>query len=645
MRAKTGILVGALALVCTLAVGAPASAATISQWAGWEDLEGSGGSYTTSVQIAATPAISATVTSDSRGGQVGVISGSSTWLSEGTPVGAKYGSSRGQEYLNLRPKSDTATGSSTTTYSFSRPTPTSGWTFVLGDIDADAARIQAIGPDGQPLTAAQLGFRGGFNYCAPGTVGKPSCTGDAADVPSWDPATQTLTGNAAAADTSGAAAWFEPSAPVASLSIVFTRRAGLPVYQTWFASLAQDVTGVVTGLDDAPATLILTDANGDVIASTTTAPDGTYSFTGVVATTGYTVRVGPPTGKIAVGTPTRTVDLTSADGTADFEVRDIVPAAVFGVVVDDEGRPVSGVTVSIDDQTTTTDADGYYVFDTVEVGPHTVVIEPPTGYSAQVTEQTIDVPEGSEVPIEIEDFVLVENPDLRGSITAVGEGVPGVIVTASLGDDVVTTVTDANGDYVFPRLPAGDYEISIVVPSGYSAMGPISRSESVDAEDVVEVDFALARLGAFDGTVRSDDGTVVPGVGIEVAGPDGTVRLTTDADGLYGLDSLAAGTYTLTVVAPDGTTVVGEHTRTIVITAAGETFVDQDFALSAVVVTPTPSPTPTVSSTPSPVTGEGTLPGTGLGPETFGWAIGGGLVLIVGATPLILARRRRSDRD
>lgn len=229
---RSGVIIGTIALLAVVAGALPAAAATTTSWAGWDDLTGSGGAYTTSVQIAAAPQITADVTSDSRAGQVGVISGASTWLSEATPVGAKYGTSRDQEYLNLRPRADTATGASTTTYSFENPTPSSGWTFVLGDIDADAVRIQAIGANGQALTAAQLGFRGGFNYCAPGLAGKPSCTGDAADVPTWDPATLTLTGNAGAVDTSGAAAWFEPAAPISSLTFFFTRRSGFPIYQT-----------------------------------------------------------------------------------------------------------------------------------------------------------------------------------------------------------------------------------------------------------------------------------------------------------------------------------------------------------------------------------------------------------------------------
>ena len=649
MRApKSGILAGAIVLVAVLIGAIPAAAATTTAWATWQPLSGTGGAYTTTVQVAAQPAVTATMTTDSRAGQVGVISGATNWLSQGTPVGAKYGSSFDQPYLNLRPKADNATSPSTTTYSFATPTPASGWTFVLGDIDADSVRIQAIGADGQTLTAAQLGFNGGFNYCAPGVAGRPSCTGDAADVPVWDPATLTLTGNAGAVDTSGAAAWFEPSVPLTSLSFFFTRRSGFPVYQTWFASIARDITGTVTDQVDGVlegVALSLTDANGNVVGTTTTAAGGTYSFPGFVATSGYTVRVTPPDGKIAVGSTSQAMDLTTDDDVADFEVRDIVPVAVSGRVVDGTGAPIAGVTVTVDGtRTTTTDADGTYLFDEVEVGPHTVVVTPPPGYSTTDPTEPLVVPGDSEVPITLADFVLAENPDLGGTVRANGSGVAGVVITATSGGDVITAVTDADGNYRFPRLPSGEYEVTMTTPGGYTASGPVSRTEDVTTTDIEDVDFELSRLGAFAGVVRTDVGAPVGGVVITVGTDEGTQQLTTDADGSYGLGDLSPGTYTLTVTAPTGSTIVGPSTITVVVTAAGETFVDQDFTLAAVVVPPIDPPVTTPTPSTPPSTGGGRLPGTGLGPETLVWAAAGGAVLVLGAA-LIVISRRRSRRE
>ena len=640
-------------LIAVVAGAIPAAAATTTSWATWQPLSGTGGAYTTSVQIADRPAITATMTTDSRAGQVGVVSGASVWLAQGTPVGAKYGSSAGQPYVNLRPKSDTATAPSTTTYTFAEPTPTSGWTFALGDIDADAVRITAIGTDGQGLTSMQLGFRGGFNYCAPGVAGKPSCTGSATDVPTWDAVNQTLTGNAAAADTSGSAAWFEPSAPITSLTFEFTRRSGFPVYQTWFASIARDITGTVIDQADGPLegiALELTDANGTVVGTTTTAAGGGYSFPGFVATDGYIVRAVLPEGKIAVSPLRQTADLTDTDAVVDFAVRDIVPVAVSGRVVDGDGNPLTDVTVTVDDtRTTTTDTDGEYLFDEVAVGPHVVEVTPPPGYTIVDPVEPVVVPEDSEEPIVLDDVVVVENADLSGAVRIDGTGVAGVTVTAVRPDGTtLSTVTDANGGYTFPRLDDGEYRITVSAPDGYAVVGATTRNETVAGTDVQDVDFELTRVGAVSGVVRDDDGTPIPDVTITVSTDGDSQQVTTDADGGYRLGDLTPGTYTLTVTPPPGTEIVGPGVLTVEVTTAGESFVDQDFILAPIVVDPTdpptPTPTPTATPTDPPGTGENHLPATGLGPETFGWAAAGGAVLLLGAVLLVVSRRR-SRRD
>jgi hypothetical protein len=594
VRSRLPILasVAAVAALTLLPLAAaPASAATTGLWAGWAT--NSPTSY--SVQVANTPPMTATVTTDSRQGQIGVISGASTWLAEGTPVGAKYGSSQGRPYLNLRPKADNAASPSTTTYAFARPTPTAGWTFVLGDIDADKVQVRAVGPDGVALTAAQLGFRGGFNYCAPGVTGKPSCTGSATDVPSWDAATQTLTGNAAATDTNGAAGWFEPSAPISALTFVYTQRSGFPVYQTWFSSLARDVTGTVTTTDGssaAGATLTLTDAYGTVVGTTTSGADGTYSFPGVQATSGYTVAITPPAGSIADAPTSRPVDLSATDGVADFSMHVIVPVAVGGTVRDTNGAPVPGATVQLTDGTTTvTGPDGTYLFDHAAVGTYTVqVVDVPAGYTVVTPGQPVSVPPGSETPIAGVDFTVRENPGISGTVTDAAGPVAGVVITASGPGGSVSTVTGADGGYTLPRLDSGDYTVTVTAPEGYVVSGTAERDETLGTTDVTGVDFALAKSGSVAGTVSSSQGPV-PGAALTITGPDGTVTATTVADGTYGIGDLPPGDYTIALTPPDGYTADGPLTRTATITDAGEAIVDLDFALTAATVPTTPAPT------------------------------------------------------
>jgi hypothetical protein len=639
------MLVAALAasVLAALALASPASAATTSQWASWGPFEGTGGAFTSSVTIANTPAITATMTSDSRAGQVGVISGASTWLAQGTPPGAIYGSSQNKPYVNLRPRADSPTAPSTTTYSFANPTPTSGWMFALGDLDADKVSIRAVGPDGTVLDSTQIGFMGGFNYCAPGTVGKPSCAGSATDVPSWDPGTQTLTGNVAAADTNGAAAWFQPSAPISSLSFIYTQRSGFPVYQTWFASLARDITGTVTATTGSAAGAVLTlrDANGNVVATTTTAADGSYSFPGVQASDGYTVSIDPPGGMIATGATTATVNLAQTDGVADFTMRQVVPVAVSGTVTVAGGAPVAGVTVEIPGVgSVVTRSDGSYLFDQVPVGDHTISIPKlPDGYSgATPASITFTVPQDSEDPIGGKGFTLTPDATLGGVVTAGGVGVPGVTLTAQgPGGSTAGAVTGDDGSYSFGPLPPGDYTIQLATPDGYVPVGSDSLTQPLGDKNITNADFALGKLGAVSGSVLQADGTPVPGATVTVDGPGGATPVTTDADGGYALGALEPGDYTITLTVPPGFDASGPTERSVTITDEGQTISGQDFTVDAA---PTPPPTPPAGGGQSGTSTAG-MHLAATGSDVTPPFLVGGVLLVGGAVALTMAARRR----
>ncbi|MFC1437490.1 Ig-like domain-containing protein [Streptacidiphilus sp. N1-10] len=157
-------------------------------------------------------------------------SGNSAFLGSSTPVGARYGSSQGHPYVNLR----TAAGGkpSTTTLTFDHPTPANKWAFVLGDVDADTIKVSARGADGKALTTGQLGWKGAFNYCV--NTPKPStCTGSGpfTDKPVWNSGRATLVGRGG--DTSGASGWFQPTVPITRLTLVFSVQTGIPIYQLW----------------------------------------------------------------------------------------------------------------------------------------------------------------------------------------------------------------------------------------------------------------------------------------------------------------------------------------------------------------------------------------------------------------------------
>lgn len=599
-----------MALMLTALGSAPASAERTTGWAEWDELTGTANDYSTTMRLNAGGFPTARVTTDSRAGSVGVRSGASSWFGPTTPVGVKYGSSRDQPYLNIRPRADTAAGASTTTYVFDQPTPPTGWAFVLGDIDADQVTISAKDADGAPVTAAQLGFAGGFNLCD-GSPRPSSCSSSVGDSPTWDAATMTLTGNPAASDTVGATGWFEPEVSLSTLTISFVRRSGFPIYQIWFTHVARTISGTVTDVSTGSAacpventTVRLVGPHGEQLATTHPTPAGAYSFGQYATQPGYVVSVEQPPTCAVVGDQSTVVSTAADDATADFEVREIIPQPVSGRVSTD-GVPLGGVTVTLHlpgggTVSTTTDNDGAYLFDDNALGDdYFVSIDVPAGYSGDDRNDPFDI---TDEPISDQDFALTAAPDVTGTVTGGGSGLGGVTVTLtpSGGGAVVTTVTAADGSYSFDRVPSGTYDISIDTPSSYDSHPP-RRDVAVADDDVVAQDFALERPGALGGAVHLDtsDGPGRADVELKVTGPDATSSVITDAEGNYFVPDLPGGDYEIRVVLPDGFDGVGDLVRAVTITDQGEIRGGQDFVITRDAVPP-PTDEPTATTSPSP---------------------------------------------
>ena len=593
-RARATALVVLLGLLgYLLAPVQPASAAS----AGWADLtfDGSANDWTGTLRQRATGFPAASITSDSAGGSaVGRQSGASTFLPASSDVGRRYGQSRGRPYLNLRPHTANGSGvpgSSTTTYAFEAATPSSGWTFVLGDVDADQVVVSATGPDGTPVATGDLGFRSTFNYCGTG-----GCAAND-DVPSWDPDTGTLTGNADAADTNGASAWFEPKVPLSTLTFVFVRRAGFPVYQTWFASLSHTLSGTVDAPGDAQAglTVRLFAPDGRQVGETTTDADGKYHFGDLATYDGYRVALVRPSGFTSDEPLTRSVDLGDADQVVDFALRALVPVAVSGTVRDPDGHPQPGVEVRLTgpgpDRTAVTAADGGYVFDDVPVGDgYTLAATAPDGTTASA-DRDFSVPPDTEDPIEDQDFTITPDPrgSAGGTVTVAGGGaLSGVRVTLTDGDgNDRVAITDDNGRWSLGDLPPGRYTATVVPPDGAEVVGEATLDLTVpgDGGTVDDLDFVLRLPAAPDtyaagGLITDEAGMAFPDVEVTVHDPDGETfaTATTGEDGLWTVDGLLPSEdWSATVTPPDG--YKAEGSKTLTFTVADADTGDLDFVL------------------------------------------------------------------
>ena len=309
-------------------------------------------------------------------------------------------------------------------------------------------------------------------------------------------------------------------------------------------------------------TVQLRDADGTVVATTTTDADGAYSFDKLPAGT-YTVTVvqdGPIAGLEQTGDPDATKDNASEPitlnndnpSTTDVNFGYVNNNSLSGTVYRDDSRNgdqdgtepgYSGVTVQLLDKdgqviaTTTTDANGNYSFDKLPDGTYSVTVVK-DGELAD-TEQTEDpdtTKDNASEPVTLNednpskdhiDFGYVPDYSIHGLVYRDGDrseshgaGEKGYAnQTVELRDKdgkVVATTTDADGAYSFEKLPAGDYTVKVVKDGALtdldqtedpdstkdSASGVISLGN--DHRTRTDVNFGYIANNSINGTIYRD---------------------------------------------------------------------------------------------------------------------------------------------
>ena len=377
-------------------------------------------------------------------------------------------------------------------------------------------------------------------------------------------------------------------------------------------------------------TVNLVNEAGAVVATTTTDADGNYSFTGLNAGT-YTVKV-VKDGELANLTQTEDPDGTKDNASGaitlntDNPVRENVnfgyvkKHAISGNIYLDENRDktkngddvnLSGVTVTLVDgsgnvvATTTTGASGNYNFPGLTDGTYTVKVDT-TGKLAGL-EQTED-PSGAKnsqsTPITftrndpdvtnvnfgyVPDYSIAGNvyrdsnrSESKDATETVFQGVTVNLVDAS-GNVVATTTTDADGNYSFSKLPAGDYTVKVVKDGAIKDMDQTEDPDgtkdnasgkiSIGADNPTQtgVNFGYNPNNTIKGSVYRDDNRSSSRDGSEEGYQGQTVQLldqdgnvvattTTAADGSYSFEHLPDGTYSVKVV-KDGALTDTEQTE------------------------------------------------------------------------------------
>jgi fimbrial isopeptide formation D2 family protein len=317
---------------------------------------------------------------------------------------------------------------------------------------------------------------------AGGTV--PTTTGN-------DPASNTVSGVTLPVATGPA-----NTDPANATGYLFGER-GTPISGTVFVDTNNNGTRDPGEPPLGGVTVTLKDANGNTVATTTTQPDGSYSFPNLPAGT-YTVEETQPAG-YANGTP-NTVSVTLAagtPGTANFGEK---PGSLSGFVyndLNDNGSKdagengFAGVTVTLKDAngttvaTTTTTADGSYSFPNLPAGTYSIVETQPA--NVLDGKDTVGTAGGASGPkntiagialtpgLDATGYLFGERGQVgsvkgtvfrddngNGSQGANEPGLAGVQVRITNGVFTQVVTTDAQGNYRLDNVPVGTATVDVV---------------------------------------------------------------------------------------------------------------------------------------------------------------------------------------
>ncbi len=211
---------------------------------------------------------------------------------------------------------------------------------------------------------------------------------------------------------------------------------------------------------------------------------------------------------------------------------------------------MDGISVNLSSgAATTTSNGGFYQFSDVEGGTYTVSISGyPADASFDATSAEVTISSTGQTVTRNFSGSYIRTASLMGMVTVEGVGLPGITVDVS-GRDAAQTTTDANGQYTFTGLRAGNYTVEI------SGFDPTDVAFS-DASGAVTIAVGESKVRSFDGVfVRestiagriSVEGNGLSGVTVSLQGMGADEEAMTDNGGQYSFDNLRAGEYQVAI--------------------------------------------------------------------------------------------------
>ena len=342
-----------------------------------------------------------------------------------------------------------------------------------------------------------------------------------------------------------------------TVTVAYGETATLPFEGTLLRTAGIMGTVTVEGVGPIPDVTVTIQGQGET-KSMPTNSDGVYSFNRLHAGD-YSVTIsGFDDDEYGFNVTTATVTVALQDTeTVAFDGIMLRTAGISGeVTVGDDDAPLSGVTVTVsggprdEDHSATTHSDGTYLVENLHAGDYSVVI---SGYDTREygfdpTTETVSV--GLRETLEVAfQGTLLRTAGVSGRVSVNGMGIPGVTVTLTGEEDRDPENTNADGQFGFSGLAAGDYTLTI---SEYDA---VEYAFEPTREFALELDGAeienftgrALRTATVMGYVTVGDAPL-PGIDVTlimVVGTSGAIvdGMPTGDNGGYTFGPLLAGAY------------------------------------------------------------------------------------------------------
>jgi hypothetical protein len=279
------------------------------------------------------------------------------------------------------------------------------------------------------------------------------------------------------------------------------------------------ISGKITDTNNNDIKAVMVTLNGSVFGTQWTDSQGNYSFGNLPANGNYSVE--PASAYYDFSPQSQTFNSLSANQTALFSGA-VHHFKISGQITDDNGSPISGVTVFLNGtQPTLTDANGAYAFSNLSaVGSYTVLPDKEHFFFVPFSAAFTTLPADRTANFTGHQYFVISG-QLVNSTT--GVGISGAKVTLS-GSQSSYQYTGYYGSYSFYLSPGGSY--TVTPESADFSFSPTSQSFANLAADQATIFSGVSLFGNLSVRAVDQAGQGLYYVTVSISGPLNTSGVT-----------------------------------------------------------------------------------------------------------------------